>query len=123
MMHDDFDDLDRAIAAALQPEEPPAGLHARIMAATVYRPASSVHPWEVWLLGTLIALGAWLLWAVVAQPLATQHVVDDVIATVAGSGLASESTLLWLAVGVSVTWWVSMLSFPSSSRGKRAGAQ
>ncbi|HEX3466685.1 MAG TPA: hypothetical protein VHT05_01140 [Candidatus Elarobacter sp.] len=118
MMHDDFDDLDRAIVAALQPEEPPAGLHARIMAATVYRSAAAFAGWEVWVIGTLIALSAWLLWAVASAPVATQKVIDDVAGLVGDSTLGSPSTLLWLAIGVSVAWWVSLLSFPPSRRNR-----
>jgi hypothetical protein len=121
MTHDDFDDLDRALAALPQ-EEPPAGLHARIMAATVYRPAPSVPPWEVWLMGTLIALAAWSLWAVVTAPSVGIRIADEIARLVTNAGLTSDYTLLWLAMGVSITWWVSLLSFPSSRR-KRIEAQ
>lgn len=115
MTHDDFDDLDRALAA-LPLEEPPAGLHARIMAATVYRPVTPVNGWEVWVIGTLVALTAWLLWTVASAPVATARVIDEIIARASDAGLTSDYTLLWLAIGASITWWVSLLTVPSSRR-------
>ena len=121
MMHDDFDDLDRALAA-LPPEEPPAGLHARIMAATVYRPAAAVPAWEVWLTGTLIALAVWLLWVAVSAPTLSSRIVDEITSVATNFGLTSDYTLLWLAVGVSITFWISQLTVPRS-RSKRIEAQ
>jgi hypothetical protein len=115
MTHDEFDDLDRALAA-LPLEEPPAGFHARIMAATVYRTAPTVHTWEVWLLGTLVAFGAWLVWFVASAPHAGDRLVDAVTGWVASAGLTSDYTLLWLAVGASTAWWISQLNFPSPRR-------
>ena len=112
MTHDEFDDLDRALAA-LPLEEAPAGLHARIMAATVYRAAPSVQAWEVWVIGTLIALTAWLVWAVVTAPYASERIVDQIVRIVSDAGLTSPYTLLWLAIGVSATWWISLLSVPA----------
>jgi hypothetical protein len=121
MTHDEFDDLDRALAA-LPLEEPPAGLHARIMGATVYRPETSINVWEVWIVGTLIAIAAWLLFAVISAPAQTQAVVDQVFRWLTDSGLTSQLTLLWLAVGISTTWWLSFISIPSRRR-KRIEAQ
>jgi hypothetical protein len=115
MTHDDFDDLDRALAG-LPLEEPPAGLHARIMAATVYRTAPAIHAWEVWLMGTLVACGAWLVWAAGSAPHASQRLVDAISDAVSNVGLTSDYTVLWLAVGVSTAWWISMLTFPSPPR-------
>jgi hypothetical protein len=115
MTHDEFDDLDRALAA-LPLEEPPAGLHARIMAATVYRPAPAVQAWEVWLIGTLVACGAWLVWFVASAPHATERLVDAVTRTLETTGLTSDYTLLWLAIGASIAWWISMLTVPSRRR-------
>ncbi len=121
MTHDEFDDLDRALAA-LPLEEPPAALRARIMAATVYRAAPEVHAWEVWLIGTLVACGAWLVWAVASAPRAGERLVDAVTQATASAGLTSDYTLLWLAVGVSTAWWISQLTFPSPPR-KRIDAR
>jgi hypothetical protein len=117
--HDD-DALDRALAA-LPLEEPPASFHARVMAATVYRPEPALRAWELWLVGTLVAVAAWLAWAVASQPHAGERIVGTLTQLVQNAGLTSESTVIWLAVGVSAAWWVSMLSVPSS-RG-RLGAR
>ncbi len=63
-MIDDDDALDRALAA-LPLEEPPADLHARIMAATVYAPAPAGVPVPGWERGWLalfagLAVCGWL---------------------------------------------------------------
>jgi hypothetical protein len=117
MTHDDFDDLDRALAA-LPLEEPPAGLHARIMAATVYQVEPTIPAWEVWLIGTLVACGAWLVWFVASAPHASERLVDAATRWVDNAGLTSDYTLLWLAVGVSAAWWISQLNFPAPRRNR-----
>ncbi len=110
----DDDALDRALMA-LPLEEPPADLHARIMAATVDapEPAAAAFPgWELWLVVLLSTLALWLAWVFVSTP----HVVDRLGAaidrTVAGGDLTSASTLIWVAVGVSAAWWITQLSVP-----------
>jgi hypothetical protein len=115
MIHDDFDDLDRALAA-LPLEEPPAALHARILATTVYRAAPTIHAWEVWLIGTLVACGAWLVCAVASAPHASERLVDAVTRAMASGLPTPDYTVLWLAVGVSTAWWISLLTFPSRPR-------
>jgi hypothetical protein len=110
------DDLDRAIAA-LPLAEPPAGFHARIMAATVYRPEPVVRNWEVWLIGTLVAVAAWLTWLVATTPHATEQLAGAVASAMQmTAGVTTTATVLWLAVGVSAAWWISQLSVPSSPR-------
>jgi hypothetical protein len=116
MTHDDdFADLDRMLAA-LPLEEPPAGLHARILTATVYRPAPVVRQWELWLVGTFAAVAVWLAWIVATAPHAGERLVDATTRIVEAGGLTSVTTSLWLAVGVSAAWWISQLSFPSKRR-------
>jgi len=110
--HDD--DLDRALAA-LPLEEPPAGLHARIMAATVHRPAPLVRSWEVWLVGTLLALAAWLTWTLISSPQAVDRVISAITGALA-SGTGFETTFVWLAIGASSAWWLSQLSVPRTAR-------
>ena len=114
MSHFD-DDLDRAIAA-LPLAEPPAGFHARVMAATVYRPEPAVRPWEVWVIGTLIAIAAWLLWLVGSEPQAAQRIADALTYAVDSVGLTSAYTMIWLVGGASAAWWISQLSVPSPKR-------
>ena len=116
MTHDDdFADLDRMLAA-LPLEEPPAGLRGRILTATVYRPEPAVKPWEVWLIGTFVALAVWLAWIVASAPNAGERFVDTTNRLLEMGGLSSVTTFLWLAVGVSAAWWVSQLTFPPASR-------
>ncbi len=110
---DQDDDLDRALAA-LPLAEPPAGFHARVMAATVYRPEPAVRGWEVWVIGTLVAVAAWLTWLVSSAPHATQRIADALIYAVQNSGVTSPSTVVWLAVGASAAWWISQLTIPAT---------
>jgi hypothetical protein len=111
MIYDD-DALDRALAA-LPLEETPAGLHARIMAATVYRPEPVVRNWEMWLIGTLIALAAWLSLLLVSAPDTAERLTYAATSLAEISGLTSDYTVLWLAVGASAAWWISQLTFPT----------
>ena len=115
MSYHDDDDLDRALAA-LPLEEPPARLHARIMAATVLRPAPLVRSWEIWLVGTLLALAAWLTWTFVSAPHATERVVSVLTGVLASAADNSGTTFLWLAIGASSAWWLSQLSVPRTAR-------
>ncbi|HEY0383193.1 MAG TPA: hypothetical protein VGC72_13450 [Candidatus Elarobacter sp.] len=107
------DDLDRAIAA-LPLAEPPAGFHARVMAATVYRPEPAVRGWEVWVIGTVVAVAAWLSWVVATTPRAVEEMTGAAIFAVQSAGLTSSYTVLWLAVGMSAAWWISQLSVPTT---------
>jgi hypothetical protein len=116
---DDLDDLDRALSV-LPLEEPPRTLHARILAATVYRPAPVVRAWEIWLLGSVIALCAWLVWAVLSAPLAAEKIGAFVVQGVQQVGLTSNYTMLWLGIGASAAWWISQLSFPQPGRVREA---
>jgi hypothetical protein len=108
------DDLDRMIAA-LPLAEPPAGFRARVLAATVYRPEPAVRGWEIWVIGTLVAVAAWLSWQFATTPRAAQQIADAVMSAVqTTAGLAGTYTVLWLAVGASAAWWISQLSVPAS---------
>ncbi|HWT06088.1 MAG TPA: hypothetical protein VN224_10060 [Xanthomonadales bacterium] len=110
----DDDDLDRAIAA-LPLAEPPAGFHARVMAATVYRPEPAVRNWEVWVIGTLVAVAAWLSWMAAATPHATERIAGALLnVAVQTAAFTTTYTVLWLAVGVSAAWWISLLTVPAS---------
>jgi hypothetical protein len=112
------DDLDRAIAA-LPLAEPPAGFHARVMAATVFRPEPAVRNWELWLVITLVAVAAWLTWAVATTPRGVEQLSDAVTYAVqTTAGLTSTYTVLWLAVGMSAAWWISQLTVPATRRNR-----
>ena len=108
------DDLDRAIAA-LPLAEPPAGFHARVMAATVYRTQPAVGGWEVWLIGTLVAVAVWLSWLVATTPHATERFAGAAVYAVQTTAAFSTTyTFLWLAIGVSAALWISQLSVPAT---------
>ncbi len=113
MTYDD-DALDRALAA-LPLEEPPADLHARIMAATVDAPAPAtalLPGWELWLVAILSSLALWLAWLFVTTPHAVERLTFAIERLVEAGGPSSASTLLWVAVGVSAAWWVTQISIP-----------
>jgi hypothetical protein len=114
MMYDD-DALDRALAA-LPLEDPPANLHARVMAATVYRPRASVQQWEVWTVATLAALAMWLTWVALSTPRLGERLVDGVTRLIDAGGLTSLNTLMWLAVGISAAWCLSQITVPQRRR-------
>jgi hypothetical protein len=91
------DELERALFA-LPLEEPPAGLRDRILAATVARPRLTFRAWEIWLIGTLVALMVWLTVLVATS-------APDV------GGVISAA----LNRGVDLVW-ISQLSLPPSRR-------
>ncbi len=114
MIEDDDDALDRALAA-LPLERPPADLHARIMAATVYapEPAGSLLPgWELWLVVLASSLALWLGWVFVATPHLFERLTGIIESTVAAGDVGSASTALWVAVGISAAWWIAQFSVP-----------
>ena len=116
MTHDDdFADLDRMLAA-LPLEESPAGLRSRILTATVYRPEPAVKPWETWLIGTFIALAVWVVWLIASEPNAGERLVDVTTRLIDAGGLGSLTTAIWLCVGVSAAWWISLFTFPATRR-------
>jgi hypothetical protein len=113
MMDDDA--LDRALAA-LPLEEPPASLHARILARTIYRPQATVKQWEVWLVATLAAIALWLSWFVLSTPRVAERLTERISQMLETGGFTSVNTLMWLAVGISAAWWLSQLSIPPRGR-------
>lgn len=111
------DDLERMLLA-LPLEAPPADLRARIFGATIYRPRPMVQSWEIWAIGTFVALLVWLSCLVFT---ASPNEIDRIARAVTGvaTGLASRfttTTALWTAVGVSVALWLSQLSLPQRRR-------
>ena len=117
--YDSDEELERALFA-LELEEPPAGMRASILAATIYRPPVPVHPWEIWVLGGLFAVLAWLL-ALAARGSALpafstfSSYVNDAVAYV-----AKPETLFWLAVGGGLTLWISQLNLTIAPGALRA---
>jgi len=110
------DELDRALFA-LPLEEPPAGLHMQIMAATVLRTAPAFRTWELWLLATAVALvGALTVWMFTSAPDAGTRLTDSIVGVMRALGLFSRSTYVWLGIGLSSVWWISSLPFMASPR-------
>jgi hypothetical protein len=112
------DDLERALLA-LPLEPAPAGLHERILAATVYRvPVTpAFRAWELWMLGLAVAVVAVLTFLMLAavpdlgdrSHIALMHGLHAL-------GLFSFRTYLWFAVGVSTVWAISSLNLMSPVR-------
>jgi hypothetical protein len=111
------EELERALFA-LPLEEPPADLHARILAATIERPRLAFRSWEIWLAGTAFAFVVWLMFlvgtsvpdlgTVISQALNAG--IDRLVQTV------SPSALVWMALGSSFAVWISLLTLPPSRR-------
>lgn len=103
------DELDRALLE-LPLEEPPPGLRASILAATVYKPDSALKLWEVYVVGALLALIAWFAAVIFANG------VDNFVRTLLAfssslsAGLSNSGALLWISLGSSATIWIYILS-------------
>ncbi len=115
------DELELALFA-LPLEAPPGDLRARILAATVDRPALTFAAWEIWAVGTLLAFMVWLAFLVLTSvpnfALALREAVDFGVDRFADS--ISPPVLVWTGLGFSFVIWVSALSLPAT-RGKIAG--
>lgn len=110
------DELDRALFA-LPLEEPPADLHARIMAATALRPLPTFAPWEWVLLVVAISLTVALTtWMFGSSPGSVHRLGYAVMSGLYNIGLYSRATYVWLAIGVSSVWWISSLNFMPKHR-------
>lgn len=111
------DELERALLA-LPLEAPPAGLHERILAATIYRPRLTFRAWELWAIGTALGLMVWLTALVLTgvPDMASRltqsfgYAVRD-LATLFGS-----AAMLWSVLGISSAVWLSQLSLPAPRR-------
>ena len=102
-------DLERALFA-MPLEEPPAGMRASILAATVYRPKVSVAAWEIWLFGIVSALIVWISALVIRGGGGPAiHAVQSASSFVT-SVLSEPSTLLWIAIGGAAAVWLSQLN-------------
>jgi hypothetical protein len=111
------DDLDRALFA-LPLDEPPAGLRERILAATIYQLPSTApfKTWELWLLGGVIALVAFLTYLVLASVPDLGARSDQLLDGARSLGLFKPTTYGWFAVGVSAVWAISSLSLMPAVR-------
>jgi len=122
-MNNDFDDLDRALFA-LPLAEPPPGLRQSILNATVYAPAPAiaapVQLWEIVAAGTAVAIGVWLIFALVVYKGFAASFDADVVATL--RAVLNPSALIWLGAGSAVTAWLTLFG-PSGLRLPVRGAR
>ncbi len=109
MSFQNHDELDRALLA-LPLEEPPVGLRASILAATIYQPAFPFKVWEVYLLGALLALIAWFTLLIVADGPEDFMRTLAMISQALRSALSSPGALLWMSLGGSAAIWISFLN-------------
>jgi hypothetical protein len=109
MMYHDDDELDRALFA-LHLEEPPAGLRASILTATVYRPAPPFTLLEAGIAGAAVAVVIWL--AVMLATGAASPIAQTIStgATTLARSLSNISTLAWLAAGGATALWISLFT-------------
>jgi hypothetical protein len=108
------DEIERALFA-LPLEEPPAGLHARILAATINHPRQIFRAWEIWAIGTLLAVMCWLGFQIFAMPHAADRLVQSTAYALDQLGHAMSSSLgLWALLGLSTAAWLSFISMPAS---------
>jgi len=109
-MNDDFDELDRALFA-LPLEEPPPGLRRAILEATVFSQARvsapAVRPWESLAAGTTLAIGAWLIFALIAYKGFAVAFNTEIVAAV--QAFAAPNSLVWLGAGCAIAAWLTVL--------------
>lgn len=103
------DDLDRALFA-LDLEEPPQDLRAAILAGTIYRAPLAVRPWEVWAIGIVMAVAAWLVVSLLVGGASFSFggTLDRIGEAV--SQITRPEVLFWIAMGASATFWISQLN-------------
>jgi hypothetical protein len=110
------DELDRALDA-LSLEVAPADLHDRILSATILQQPATFRAWELWVLGTVLAVVAWLTYALLSStPDAGSRIMDAALGFLRACGLTSAWTYLWLAIGASSAGLISRLTFMTPQR-------
>ncbi len=117
MNYDSDDALDRALFA-LPLEEPPADLRAAILTATAFRPAPLFNPWEIVLLGTIVAIALWLGAVIVMG--GSNLFVESVekIGGLLNEAFGNLTTLAWIAAGGATALWLSIFTgFQSPAKG------
>lgn len=94
----DDDSLDRAIMA--QPlEEPPSGLRASILAATIYRSEPPFTVAEVVAVASIVGVLAWLgTWLAPLVGVAIEAAFSDV------------TVLLWAGAGIAIAFWLEFFT-------------
>ena len=121
-----MDELDQAISA-LPLEEPPPGLRASILLATAYRPAPAFSMLELALIGTIGAVGLWLIVLLISGGGTLFVQTLTVIGSFLSRALSNPTTVEWLAAGGAAALWLSLFTgfqpvvAASQRSGRRAG--
>ena len=108
MNEHEFDDIDRLLFS-LPLEEPPQGLRASILSVTVAAPKlrpAMFAPWEIGFVAVCAAFAVWLTIGWLFFPPFAHQLLDTFEAF--GRTVATPSILAWLAVGASLTFWLSI---------------
>jgi hypothetical protein len=108
MNHDESDELDREIFA-LPLAEPPPGLRAAILRATVYGPAAASAPFgrfEIAAVGVFLALAAWFGIAFLTHDAGTAEL--GVFLGLLLHALTQTEIIVWLGVGFLTAAWLSV---------------
>ncbi len=109
MMHEHDDDLDRLLFE-IPLEEPPADLRTSILHATIYRPAFSLKPWELWMCGTIAAIALWLAVLIFRDGGDAFMRTVSVLGTISLHALLAQNTWLWIAAGIGAAFWLLILN-------------
>jgi hypothetical protein len=122
MKYDNDDALDRALFA-LPLEEPPAGLRASILTATVYRPAPAFAAWEIAGIAALAAVG---VWCAILIGFGGGTLFVHTLATIGETFthvFSNVSNLAWIAAGIATAAWLTLFtgSQPYVLAGQRSG--
>lgn len=108
-MNVDDDALERAILN-LPLEEPPQGLRASILLATAYRPAPAFSFFELAAVGSLCAIGVWLVaLLVLGGGSLFVHTLGAIASTLTRT-LSNTAVLAWLAAGGATALWLTLFT-------------
>jgi hypothetical protein len=122
MKYDSDDALDRALFA-LPLEEPPEGLRASILTATVYRPVPAFAAWEIAAIGIVAALGIWFAMMIaLGGGSLFAHTLDTIGQTVTRA-FSNVANLEWTGAGIATAVWLTLFmgSQPYALAGQRSG--
>ena len=122
MKYDSDDALDRALFA-LPLEEPPEGMRASILTATVYRPVPAFAPWEIAAIGAVAAVGIWFA-ILIAMGGGTlfAHTLDTIGQSFTHA-FSNMGNLAWTGAGIATAVWLTLFmgSQPYALAGQRSG--
>jgi len=107
MRYDSDDALDRALFA-LPLEEPPEGLRASILTATVYRPVPAFSVWEIAGICALGAIGVWFAVLIAAGGGTLFVHTIETIGQNFTQAFSNVANLAWAAAGIATATWLTL---------------